>query len=173
MRRLITAILALAVGLVAAGPVAAGGQPDRSPVPAGAFVLPGGPDGYCAFDVLIEDVISRGTEAVFPPKRDGTMTIRYTGFHLVRATNLDTDASRTFVLNAMVTIWVYEDGRVGAKFGGPVLAYYSAAEADRSSLGAGIWYVRGTGGETYASDGTFLDAWAAGHKENLCETLAS
>lgn len=171
-RTVAVALLAASLAAVVAAPVSAGGKPDRSQQPAPPLELPGGPDGYCEFPVLIENIVDRTTTTVFPADRDGTVRTRFTGFVRVRVTNLDTGESLERVLNGAITLREWADGRVTFSFSGPVIAFYTAADETVSDIPRGVWYVRGHGEEAYAADGSLQEAWAVGRRIDLCAALA-
>ena len=172
MRRVL-APLALAALLVVifTTPAAAGGKPDKFLEPAPDLVLPGGV--YCDFDVLLHNVVDQGKTFIYPPTPEGDQRLKFNGHIISTVTNLEnTSHVAELSSNAQITIWIRSDGTVDATFGGQLFAFYTAEEAAVSSLGQGLWYVRGHGFEHYGSDGVLTSAGANGRIVDVCALLA-
>jgi hypothetical protein len=170
MRRARAILFALALLPVFAAPAAAGGKPDRFLDPAPSFVIPAG--DYCAFDVRLENVVDHLATTIYPPTADGSQRIMINGHVVVRVTNLASGAWFEVGNSAMITIWFFGDGSVKVAFGGPLFAFYTAAEAPVSTLPQGLWYVRGHGSEEYGADGSLISATAVGAVTDVCALLA-
>jgi hypothetical protein len=168
MRRARAFLTALFLLFVVVTPVAAGGKPDRFLEPASPIELPAGV--FCDFDVTLTNIVDRGAIFVFPPRDDGSQRLVFNGF--IRSTASGNGQELVVNLNSKVTIWLFPDGRVEATFSGPVFAFYTVEEAEVSSLGQGIWYVRGHGGESYGVDGSLQSATAVGNIVDVCAALA-
>jgi hypothetical protein len=172
MRRVLASLTLAAVLVVALTmPVAAGGKPDKVLEPTPDLVLPGGV--YCDFDVLLHNVVDQGQTFVYPPTPDGDQRLKFNGHILSTVTNLE-NASHVAELssNAQITIWLRSDGSVDATFGGQLFAFYTAEEAAVSTLGQGMWYVRGHGFEHYGPDGVLTSAGAVGRVVDVCALVA-
>jgi hypothetical protein len=171
MRRVLAPLaLAVLLILVVAMPAAAGGKPEKFREPTPDLLLPGGT--YCAFDVEIHNFVDQGQTFIYPPTSSGDQRIKFNGHVISSVTRVGTPRSADFSSNAQITIWFRSDGSVDASFGGQLFAFYTADEAAASSLGQGLWYVRGHGFEHYGPDGTLLSAGANGRVVDVCALLA-
>jgi hypothetical protein len=173
MRRVRPVILALAVLALSAAPAAAGGKPERFHEPALPLLVPGGPEGACPFDVQFENTIDQLKTFVFPVDSNDEQRIVFVGHVVLEATNLETGESVLLPNNGKLTLWFRADGSVDASFAGQIMAFYFAADEPVSSLGQGIWYVRGHGTETYDAEGNLLSASATGGVQDVCALLAA
>lgn len=173
MRRARSVSLALALLALGAAPAAAGGKPDRFQEPAPPLVVPGGPDGACEFDVEFSNTVDQSMTFIFPADTNGDQRLMVVGHVVLQATNLETGESVLFPNNGQLRIWFNADGSVEAAGNGQIMLWYLATDAPVSSVGQGIWYLRGHATEMYDAGGNLLSASATGSLQDVCALLAS
>jgi hypothetical protein len=127
----------------------------------------------CPFAFSFADVVDNRFQITYP-----NGLLRIAGHRVIRVTNDDTQESRIFALNGMITIAV-DGARVVTTSHGPFLWGFVPGDLGEGQPGA-LLYVRGQAQEVDEYPGphpnafgfTTLSFEVRGTSENLCETMA-
>jgi hypothetical protein len=170
-KQLLVLAAVLLVGVFASGAAAA--KPTKGACtlcnPSGSF-----PAGLvCPFAFSFEDVVDHRFQITY-----SNGVIKIAGYRVLRVTNEDTQESRTFQLNAMITFF-FEGARVVTTSHGPFLWGFFAGDLGEGQPAA-LFYTRGFAREIDEYPGphpnpfglTTLSFEVRGSSENLCETMA-
>lgn len=155
MTRLLTVLVAVAVGALGTATAASADRPIREPLVLDDFVL----EGSCAFPVLLEVIANKAHVTVFPDGR-----LHFNGKLFVRATNLENDES--LELNISGPGFITPTSERGAGRG---LLLLRPGEA----LGPGLILVTGRVDIVRAEDGLISGLNIRGSSTDICALLAA